>query len=139
MASDLSPYFGNKILRWLANQADMPSKPAHTYLAIFNGNPKTSGTEVGATVNPSAARQEVTWGTLADGVGHLIQSSNAQDWGNSAAATVISYIALFDDPTPGSGHMYASKAVNGGAQAVQVNSSVKFNVGATSFNIGSDA
>jgi hypothetical protein len=139
MASDLSPYFGNKILRWLADLADMPTRPDKTYLAIFNGNPKTSGTEVGAVVNPSAARQEVTWAALADGVSHLITSSNAQDWGNSAAATVISYIALFDDPTPGSGHMYASKAVNGGAQAVQINSSVKFNVGATSFNIGSDA
>jgi hypothetical protein len=138
MSSDLTPYFGNTILRWLAGQAAMPSSPSGLYLALFNGNPKTSGTEVGATINSSTPRQSITFAALAAGAAHLLTSSNAQDWGLSAGATTLSHIALFDNATPGSGHMYASKAVSGGPQAILVNSAVKFNTAATTFNIGSD-
>jgi len=138
MASDLTAYFGNTILRWLAGQAAMPSSPSGLYLAIFNGNPKTSGTEVGATVNSSTPRQPITFAALAAGAAHLLTSNNAQDWGNSEGATTISHYALCDSATPGSGHIYASRPLNGGAQSVQVNSLVKFNSGATTFNIGAD-
>lgn len=138
MPSDLTPYFGNTILRWLAGQAAMPSSPSGLYLAIFNGNPKTSGTEVGATVNSGAPRQAITFAALAAGAAHLLTSSNAQDWGLSAGATSISHLALYDNATPGSGHMYASRAVNGGPQTVSINSAVKFAAGATTFNIGAD-
>jgi hypothetical protein len=137
--SDLTAYFGNIILRWLNNQADMPTKPAALYLALFNGNPKTSGVEVGATINATTPRQVITFADLASGSAHLLTSSNAQDWGNSAGATTISHYALFDNATPGSGHMYASRALNGGAQSIQVNSLVKFNSGATTFNIGANS
>jgi hypothetical protein len=139
LSSDLTPYFGNTILRWWANQADMPARPSHVYLALFNGNPRSSGVEVGATINPTTPRQEITFATLASGATHLLTSSNAQDYGNAAGDTTLSHIAVFDDPTPGSGHMYWAKAVAGGAQAVKTGSSVKFNTGATTFNIGSDA
>ena len=138
MPSDISPYFGNITLRWFANQADMPSRPAHLYLALFNGNPKGSGTEVGATINATTPRQEITFADLASGAAHLLTSSNAQDWGNSAGDATLSYVGVYDNATPGSGHLYWSKAVAGGAQAIKTGSSVKFGVGATTFNIGSD-
>lgn len=138
MASDLSAFFGNIILRWLNNQADMPARPAALYLALFNGNPKTSGTEVGATINPSGARQQITFADIAAGAAHLLTSNNAQDWGSSAGAATLSYIALYDDPDPGQGNLYASKAINGGARAITAGASVKFNAGATTFNIGAD-
>ena len=59
MASDLSPYFGNKILRWINNNA-MPTAPTALYIALFNGNPKTSGTEIGGSVKAAGPRQVVT-------------------------------------------------------------------------------
>lgn len=117
----------------------MPSKPAHLYLALFNGNPKGSGSEIGATVNASTPRIEITFATLAAGAAHLLTSSNAQDWGNSAGVATLSHIALFDNATPGSGNMYASKPVAGGPQAITAGSSVKFNTAAVTFNIGANS
>lgn len=139
MASDLSPYFGNKILRWLNDDADMPARPTALYLALFNGNPKTTGTEVGATINSTDPRQPITFATLASGASHLLTSDVAADWGLSEGNASISHIGLYDDPDPGQGNLYASKPVNSGPLTIQTNSSVKFNSGAVTFNIGADA
>lgn len=138
MPSDLTGYFGNKVLRWLANQADMPARPSHLYIALFNGNPKTSGVEVGATINSSTPRIECTFAALASGNGHLLTSNAVVDFGNAEASAPISHVALFDDPDPGEGNMYSSKAVNGGPITPAANSSVKFPSGQIQFNIGSD-
>jgi hypothetical protein len=139
MASDLSAYFGNKICRWLNNQVDMPTKPAALYIALFNGNPKTSGSEVGATINSGNPRQVVTFAGIASGALHLLTSNIAVDFGNAEAAATFSHVALFDNATPGSGNMYASKPTAGGPVNVLLNSSVKFQSGGITFNIGSDA
>lgn len=136
MASDLSAYFGNKICRWLNNQADMPTRPAHLYIAIFNGNPKTSGTEVGATINSGSPRQEVTFTDVASGAAHLLTSDIAVDFGNAEGAATFSHIALFDASS--AGNLFASKAASGAPISVLVNSSVKFQAGGITFSIGSD-
>lgn len=138
MASDLSAYLGNKICRWLNGDAAMPSVPAGLYVAIFNGNPKASGTEVGATINTTSGqkRQHVTFTTLASGADHLMTSSIAADWGASVGATTMSYLALFDDVA--AGNLLASKAIAGGAVPIQVGTGVKFLAGAITFNVGSD-
>lgn len=135
MASDLSAYFGNKILRWLLGNA-MPSSPSGLYIAIFNGNPKTSGSEVGGTINSGSPRQAVTFGALASGVGHIITSNIAVDFGNAEGAATFSHIGLFDAAS--SGNLLASKAAAGGPINVLVGSSVKFQSGGITFNIGSD-
>jgi hypothetical protein len=136
MASDLSAYFGNKICRWLNNQADMPSRPANLYIAIFNGNPKTSGTEVGATINSGSPRQLITFTAIASGAAHLLTSNIAVDFGNSENAATFSHIALYDAAS--SGNLLASKSASGAPISVLVNSSVKFQAGGITFNIGSD-
>lgn len=135
MASDLSAYFGNKVLRWITGNA-MPTAPTSVYLAAFDGNPKTSGTEIGATINAGTPRQVITFATLASGVLHLLTSNIAADWGNAAGACSLSHIGLFDAAS--SGNLIASKAVSGGPISILVNSLVKFNSGAVTFNIGSD-
>jgi hypothetical protein len=138
MPSDLTGYFGNKILRWINNQADMPARPTALYLAIFNGNPKTSGSEVGSSVNSSNPRQAITFANLASGVDHLLTSNIAADWGLSETDNVtISHYALFDASS--GGNMYASRAINGGAQTIRQNSSVSFPSGQVTFNIGADS
>lgn len=136
MASDLTPYFGNKICRWLNDQADMPTRPSTLYIAIFNGNPKTSGTEVGSSINSGSPRQLVTFADIASGAAHLLTSDVAVDFGNSENAVTFTHIALFDAAS--SGNMLASKQASGAPISVLVNSSVKFNTGGITFNIGSD-
>lgn len=138
MPSDLTGYFGNKILRWLNNQADMPARPTALYIALFNGNPKTSGVEVGSSVNSGSPRQAVTFSALASGAGHLLTSSAAVDFGNSESGGVtITHIGLFDASS--AGNLMASKGVNGGSVTIALNSSVKFPSGQISFNIGADS
>lgn len=138
MASDISAYFGNKICRWLIGHA-MPTPPTALYIALFNGNPKTSGTEVGATVNSGTPRTVCTFADIASGAAHLLTSNVAVDFGNSENAATFSHVALFDDATPGAGNLLSSKATAGGPVTVLVNSSVKFQSGGLTFNIGSDA
>lgn len=135
MASDVTPYFGNKIIRWLLGNA-MPTAPTGLYLALFNGNPKTSGVEVGATIKAAGKRQAVTFAAVASGAAHLATSNIAADWGNAEGATSFSHVAIFDDAT--AGNMYYSKAVSGGPISVLVNSLVKFNSGQVTMNFGSD-
>lgn len=135
MSSDLSAYIGNKICRWLNNDAAMPSSPASLWISLFNGNPKSGGTEVSSTIH-SGGRVQVTFTTLASGVDHLMTSSAAVDFGSAAAASSISYLGLHD--AAASGNLIASKAIVGGAQAVAVGSPVKFLAGGITFNVGSD-
>jgi len=136
MASDLSAYFGNKITRWLNGNA-MPTAPTNLYIALFNGNPKTSGVEVGGTVNSGSPRIEVTFADVALGAAHLLTSDIAVDFGNAEAAATFSHIALMDDDT--AGNLLASKPTSGGPVSVLINSLVKFQAGGITFNVGSDA
>lgn len=136
MASDLSPYFGNKICRWLNDQADMPARPTTLYIAIFNGNPKTSGTEVGSSINSGNPRQLVTFADIASGAAHLLTSDIAVDFGNSENAVTFTHIALYDAAS--AGNLLASKQASGAPISVLVNSSVKFQSGGITFNIGAD-
>jgi len=135
MASDLSAYFGNKICRWLNGNA-MPTAPTALYIALFNGNPKTSGSEVGSQINSGSPRQLVTFAAIASGAAHLLTSNIAVDWGNSENGSAFSHVALFDADS--GGNLLASKAASGGTVTVLVNSSVKFQSGGITFNIGSD-
>src|ERR1044072_9027265 len=139
MSSDLTPYTGNIFLRWLNNQADMPSRPTGLWLALFNGKPKASGTEIGATVNASTPRQPITFAALASGAAHLLTSNIAVDWGNAAGDATGTHFGLFDSATPGSGHCYASRPLSGGSQLIKSGASVKFSSGAITFNVGSDS
>lgn len=136
MASDLSAYFGNKIVRWLNGNA-MPTAPTDLFIALFNGNPKTSGVEVGATINSGDPRQPVTFADVASGAAHLLTSNIAVDFGLSEAIATFSHVALMDADS--GGNLIASKPTAGGPVSVLVNSSVKFQSGGITFNVGSDS
>jgi hypothetical protein len=115
----------------------MPSRPTALYIGVFNGNPKTSGTEVGSTINSGSPRQAVTFTALASGVGHLLTSNIAVDFGNAEGAASFSHIGLLDASS--GGNLLASKAASGGPISVLVGSSVKFQSGGITFNVGSDS
>jgi hypothetical protein len=134
MASDLSPWLGNKICRWLIGNA-MPTAPTALYLALFDGNPKTTGVEKSTVVN-AGGRQAITFGTIASGVDHILASSADVDYGNSAGACSLSHLGVFD--ASAGGNLISSRAIAGGAKTIEVGTGVKFLAGNLTFNIGSD-
>ena len=136
MASDLSAYLGNSILRWLSGAAPMPSSPAGLYIGLFDGNPKTTGTEISTTIS-ATGRVAVTFATLAAGVSHLLTSNINADFGAAAAAATLTHLALFD--AQAAGNLLASRAIVGGSQSILVGASVKFLAGGITFNIGADS
>lgn len=135
MPSDLSAYMGNITLRWVSNQAAMPASPAALYLALFNGNPKTTGTEISATID-SGGRKVITFAALASGVNHLLTSNADVDYGDAEGAATLTHYALMDAST--GGHIIASKPIPGGTLPIVIGTGVKFLSGAVTFNIGSD-
>lgn len=134
MASDLSKYLGNKIARWIAGNA-MPSAPASVYVAVFDGDPKASGTEVTTDIN-SAGRIAIDWAALASNDTDNVLTSDADaDFGAAEGPCDASHVAVFDAST--SGNLIASKAIPGGPISIVLSQTVKFEAGDLSFTIGS--
>ncbi len=135
MPSDLSPYLGNKVIRYLQGNA-MPTPPTGLWVALFNGNPKTSGTEVGANVKAAGPRQQLTSGAVASGTAHLLTSNAAGDWGASENAVTFTHVGIFD--ANAGGNLLFSKIANGSPISILAGSTVKFNSGAIQINVGAD-
>jgi hypothetical protein len=134
MASDLSKYLGNKLCQWLTG-VDMPTAPANLYAALYNGDPKASGTEVTTTIR-AAGRVAIDWDTIADdGTDNVITNATATDFGNADADATVSYVALYDAAS--SGNLVASKTVVGGPLSVVAGAAVKFLAGDLTFTVGS--
>jgi hypothetical protein len=122
MASDMSNYLGNKLLRWLAGNA-MPSAPATVYLALFNGDPQAAGSEITTSVR-AAGRLAITWSSLASGTTNTFENNGDIDFGASATGSLsLSHIAIFDASS--SGNRLWSKAVTGGPLSVALGANVK--------------
>lgn len=130
MASDLSTYLGNKVVRWIGGQA-MPTAPASVALALFNGNPKAGGVEVTEDVRV-AGRLNVSWTVPASGTDNELTNDAEADFGNSASDVTITHAALYDGS-----NLLASKALPGQPFEVTTGSQVKFNVGSITFTVGS--
>jgi hypothetical protein len=134
MASDMSVYLGNALCRWLAGNA-MPSAPATCYVALFDGNPKTTGTEVTTTIR-AAGRVAIAFDAIAAGTDNDLTNASEADFGSSAGSVpVLNYVAVYDAAT--SGNLLFSKVLPGGPFAVATGSPVKFTVGNLTFTIGS--
>jgi hypothetical protein len=131
MAKDLTPYVGNKIARWLGGQA-MPPPPSSLEVAIYNGNPKSSGVEVTNDIN-SSGRITVTWVVPASGTDNELTNDDPVDFGNSENNVDFSHVAIFD----GDGNMIAAKAIPGGPFSITAGSQVRFNSGGITFVFGS--
>ena len=132
MASDLSTYLGNKIARWIAGNA-MPTEPADVFVALFDGNPKVSGTEVTTTVD-GTGRKAVSWAALISGTGNVLESDADVDFGLADGACDVDYVGIFDAST--SGDLLASKVLPAPI-AVVIGTPVKLLAGDISFEIGS--
>lgn len=131
MASDLSTYLGNKIVRWLGANA-MPSAPAALYLALFNGDPKGAGSEVTTTIRV-AGRITAAFTVPASGATNTMSSSADADFGAAAGGATVTHVAVYDASS--GGNQLASKSV--GTNTVSAGQDVKFSAGNLTFTIGS--
>lgn len=131
--SDLSKYFGNQILRWMAGDA-MPSAPATLWFALFDGDPKGAGTEISEDVVYTGRHVLTLEAIPNDGEDNNTANSNELDFGNSENEVDLSHVAVFDDPS--GGNLLFSKALAGGPFSITVGMPVKFAVGAVTFTLG---
>lgn len=133
MASDLSTYLGNKIVRWLGGSA-MPTAPTDIYIALFNGDPKaTGGVEVTDTIRV-AGRVAGSFTVPTSGEINLLETDTDTDFGDAAGAADVSHVAVFDAAT--SGNLLASKAL-AAPVSISAGQPVKFLAGDLDFTIGS--
>lgn len=117
-----SSYVKNAIAAWI-NGTAMPTAPATRYVALFNGDPDSGGTEVTTTVR--AAGRPVAAFSRASNV---LTSSADADFGNSAGAVAsVSHFAIFDATS--AGNQLMSGALTGGATAISAGTGVKFTSG----------
>lgn len=134
MASDMSTYLGNKVLGWMAGNA-MPAAPGTVYAALYDGDPKSTGTEVTDTIR-AAGRVAITLSTWATGTTNTMDNSADVDFGNAAGAVAnLSHVAIFDAAT--GGNILFSHALTGGPFSVSAGTSVKFPATNLDWTLGS--
>lgn len=130
--SDLTKYLGNKLVRYLAGNV-MPTPPTDIYVALYDGNPRTTGTEVTTSVR-SAGRLAPTWTVpVSNATDNVLLSSADVNFGNSESDVDITHVAIFDAAT--GGNMLACKALPQAAN-VTAGATVKFAAGKIRFTIG---
>lgn len=131
MASDLSTYLGNKIVRWLGGNA-MPTAPASLYLALYNGDPKSGGSEVTTTIR-TAGRIAASLSVPASGTTNTMTTSADADFGAAAGGATVTHVAVCDASS--AGNILASHSV--GSNTISAGQDVKFSAGNLTFTIGS--
>lgn len=102
MATNISPYLGNKLTRWLGGQA-MPTAPVSVFAALF-----LAGTEVTTTIRV-AGRVAIAWTVPASGSVTAMVNSADVDFGNAASGSNVDEIRLFDAAS--SGNLLYSKPI----------------------------
>lgn len=101
-------------------------------IALFNGDPSVSGTEVTATIRP-AGRVGVTFGTAP--TNGVMSNTVAVSFGNASGAATVTHFAIFDSATVGSGNMILFNALSNGSQSITAGNPVSFAVGAITVTI----
>jgi hypothetical protein len=129
MASELSDYAANAFLNWVKSTA-FPADPAAVYVALFNGNPTSTGlggTEVTTTLRP-AGRVAVTFGSI---VSREIVNSADVAFGNAAAGASITHFAIFDAASSGNmiafSPLDASRTISTGDPVTFLTGTLKLN------------
>jgi len=93
--SDMAAYVGDSLLNWIKGAA-MVTAPSAVYVALYNGDPDASGTEVTGTVG--LTRQEASFGAVAA----RAMSTDAEiDFGTASGAATVTHVVLFDAASAG--------------------------------------
>ena len=131
MASDYSTYLGNKVVRWLAGQS-FPSAPASIWCALFNGDPKSGGSDVTTTIR-AGGRVQIAVTAPASGTTNTMDNDSDVDFGDADGAATVTHMAVYDASS--SGNLLGSKSV--GSNSISAGELVKFLAGDITFSMGS--
>jgi hypothetical protein len=94
------------------------------FVALFNGNPSSGGTEVTTTIRV-AGRVAVSFNAPSNGV---MTSSAIVDFGNAAGGATVSHFAIMTASTAGNQVFWA--ALTNGTQTISATNPVSFAAGA---------
>jgi len=122
----VSTYLGNLWLNSARGVAFTP--PQKLYLALFNGDPETTGTEVTTTIR-TTGRPEIPFTAS---TAKSIQNSADVDFGASAGSATITHFGVYDAPT--GGNLWFPKQISAQRQVAQ-GDPVKYPSGNLKFNI----
>lgn len=119
--SSLSSYSSQIITDWILGKADPPTI-GNRYLALFDGDPETTGLEVTDDLS-SEGRQELTSAMDSADTDGLSENTSDIDFGSAIAVGQISHLAIFDSAS--GGNLLASQPLDIGTQQVAVGDSLK--------------
>lgn len=94
------------------------------FVALFNGNPTSGGTEVTTTIRP-AGRLSASFG--APSPAGTIQNDAIVNFGTAAGAATVTHFAIYDAAS--AGNLIVFEALTGGTQSVLIGNAVSFAVG----------
>ena len=118
--------------RWFTGNA-LPSAPGAIYLALFDGNPKSGGTEETTTVRV-AGRVALDFDTVSVGTDNQMVTDADTDFGTSAGDADIDNLAIYDASS--SGNQLFVKAM-ASPQSVLTGAPVKALAGDITVKVGS--
>jgi hypothetical protein len=123
MANDKSPYLKDAIINFvLLNDTGYNPAASSVYIALFNGNPLVSGTEVSGG---GYTRQHVTFTSASSG---QTQNSNLVSFGTATSPGygLVDYFALYDQSTGGN-ILYADALIS--SQTISTGFEARFIIG----------
>lgn len=124
MATNLSPYVINAVLAWLTG-VTFPAAPGDVYVALFNGDPLSGGSEVTSDVR-AAGRITVALEAVSGGSDVSISSNAEASFGPSDGDVSMTHVAFYDAAS--GGNRLFQKSL-GGTVSVVTGQEVKINSG----------
>jgi hypothetical protein len=121
---DIADSIRNEIVDWIIGKSDPTPASGTRYVALFDGDPQGSGTEVTTDIR-TAGRVAITSDMEAAGTTSTGEASSTADldFGNADSGATVSHIAIYDSATGGT--LLASDALSGGSQTVTAGNPVK--------------
>ena len=131
----LSQYTADALLKWSTNAAAFPAEPTTIYVALFNGDPTSGGTEITNTITGSTTRTTLTLGAAPATSGSYRQIDNAaqvQIIDSALSGATADYAAIYDNAT--AGNLIAYEALTA-SKTIQTGDEVNFEANALGFRV----
>lgn len=125
---DIADGILNQLVDWVIGKSDPLPAAGTRYVALFDGDPQGSGSEVTTTIRP-AGRLPITSSMEDAGTTSTGESASTADidFGNADDGATVSHIAIYDSDSGGT--LLASDALTGGTQTVTAGNPVKIPAG----------
>ena len=131
---DIADGILDQLVDWIVGKSDPVPASGTRYVALFDGDPQGSGSEVTTTIRPSG-RLAITSSMEDAGTTNTGESSSTADidFGNADSGATVSHIAIYDSASGGT--LLASDALTGGTQTVTAGNPAKIPSGDLTISI----